>query len=146
MRKHFVFPVCMFSLFLNAPQGDLKFQHISLKRSYNILNRNKPGFDFECLVFRYMFSNFGNITQSIVNFERKVKLKPFIFLLHNILFKIQEFKIIKLIGGSLNMNEFSWQLNIAFESLYTQRKNILKKSHSKNITELATISAGKGYK
>ncbi|TVZ57634.1 regulatory LuxR family protein [Flavobacteriaceae bacterium MAR_2010_105] len=79
------------------------------------------------------------------NHELFKNFKPFVSLADEIPFTSRELEIIKLLGEGLTMNEISQQLNIAFGTVNTHRKNILKKSDCKNITELVADCIRKGY-
>ncbi|RIA08899.1 regulatory LuxR family protein [Flavobacteriaceae bacterium MAR_2010_72] len=79
------------------------------------------------------------------NHELFKNFKPFVSLTDEIPFTSRELEIIKLLGEGLTMNEISDQLNIAFGTVNTHRKNILKKSDCKNITELVADCIRKGY-
>jgi DNA-binding CsgD family transcriptional regulator len=81
----------------------------------------------------------------VLNHELFENFKPFITFFDDIPFSSRELEIIKLLGEGLTMNDISLQLNIAFETVNTHRKNILKKSNSKNITELVANCIRKGY-
>lgn len=71
--------------------------------------------------------------------------KPFMTFLDDIPFTPRELEIIKLMGEGFSTQEIADYLDISFLTVNTHRKNILKKTSSKNTTELVANCIKKGY-
>lgn len=60
-------------------------------------------------------------------------------------FTKRELDVIKLLARGLSTEEISNELNISIQTVFTHRKNILRKSKAKNTSELVAECVRKGY-
>jgi len=60
-------------------------------------------------------------------------------------FTKRELDVIKLLARGLSTDEISKELNISIQTVFTHRKNILRKSKAKNTSELVAECVRKGY-
>ncbi len=70
---------------------------------------------------------------------------PYDFEAYSPSFTKRELEVIRLLARGLSTDEVSKELNISIQTVFTHRKNILRKSKAKNTSELVAECIRKGY-